>query len=46
MVLKTSDIPAVADANNPPGAILAIEGGDPLEGNPDRVNEFYRYGSG
>ncbi len=44
LVLKASDIPAVTGATNPPGAILAIEGGDPLEGNPDRVNEFYGYG--
>ena len=44
LVLKASDIPTAADANSPPGAILSIEGGDPLEGNPDRVNEFYRYG--
>ncbi|MFH1081135.1 MAG: membrane dipeptidase, partial [Pseudomonadota bacterium] len=30
--------------DSPPGAILSIEGGDPLEGKPERVNEFYRYG--
>jgi membrane dipeptidase len=44
LVLEASDIPSAVSANSPPGAILAIEGGDPLEGNPDRVNEFYRYG--
>jgi len=44
LILKASDIPTAIDAENRPGAILAIEGGDPLEGNPDRVNEFYRYG--
>jgi len=44
LVLKASDVPSAVSANSPPGAILAIEGGDPLEGNPDRVNEFYRYG--
>jgi membrane dipeptidase len=27
-----------------PGCILAIEGGDALEGTPERVNEFYAYG--
>ncbi len=43
-VLKTSDIPAVVNREIAPGAILAIEGGDPLEGKPDRVNEFYREG--
>ncbi|MBP1715024.1 MAG: hypothetical protein H6Q42_3227 [Deltaproteobacteria bacterium] len=44
LVLKASDIPPVINPETPPGAILAIEGGDPLEGNPDRVNEFYRMG--
>ena len=44
LVLKSSDIPEGSDLNRPPGAILAIEGGDPLEGRPDRVEEFYRLG--
>ena len=44
LVLKTSDIPAMVNQEIPPGAILAIEGGDPLEGKPDRVNEFYGMG--
>lgn len=44
LILKTSDVPTEISTNSPPGAILAIEGGDPLKGNPDRVNEFYRYG--
>lgn len=44
LVLKASDVPALLDANTPPGAILAIEGGDALKGNPDVVNEFYSLG--
>jgi len=44
LVLKTSDIPQSQAPGGIPGCILAIEGGDPLEGNPDRVNEFYAYG--
>lgn len=44
LVLKTSDIPQAAAPGGIPGCILAIEGGDALEGNPDRVNEFYAYG--
>jgi membrane dipeptidase len=43
-VLKAADVPHVVEPDFPPGAILAIEGGDPLEGNPDRANEFYRFG--
>jgi microsomal dipeptidase-like Zn-dependent dipeptidase len=44
LVLKASDVPNSIGPDSPPGAILAIEGGDPLEGNPDRVNDFYRFG--
>jgi membrane dipeptidase len=44
LVLRASDIPAVLDAESPPGAILAVEGGDALRGDPDNVNEFYRLG--
>jgi membrane dipeptidase len=44
LVLKASDVPNVINPNSPPGAILAIEGGDALEGNPDRVAEFYKLG--
>ena len=44
IVLKASDVPAGVNPENPPGAILAIEGGDPLEGKPERVNEFYEMG--
>ncbi len=44
LILKASDIPDAVDEKTPPGAILAIEGGDALEGKPDRVDEFYRLG--
>jgi microsomal dipeptidase-like Zn-dependent dipeptidase len=44
LVLKASDVPAALDGDSPPGAILAIEGGDALKGNPDTVNEFYGLG--
>jgi membrane dipeptidase len=44
LILKTSDIPESPFPGGVPGAILSIEGGDSLAGNPDRVNEFYKYG--
>lgn len=44
LILKSSDLPDVAGAGNPPGALLAIEGGDALEGKPGRVDEFHRTG--
>ncbi len=44
LVIKASDIPERSGPNHPPGAILSIEGGDPLEGKVDRVNEFYKLG--
>ena len=43
-MLKVSDIPDAVDEKSPPGAILSIEGGDPLEDKPDRVDEFYHLG--
>ena len=43
-VLKTSDIPYTLEFGHLPGAILSIEGGDPLEGDPGRVDEFYGLG--
>ncbi|MGE5254485.1 MAG: membrane dipeptidase [Planctomycetaceae bacterium] len=43
-VLKAADVPAAVNPGDPPGAILAIEGGDPLDGKPERVDEFYRMG--
>jgi microsomal dipeptidase-like Zn-dependent dipeptidase len=44
LVRNVLDIPQTPAQGGVPGCILAIEGGDALEGNPDRVNEFYRYG--
>jgi membrane dipeptidase len=44
LVLKSSDIPQAPKPGDVPGCILAIEGGDALEGNPDRVSEFYACG--
>jgi microsomal dipeptidase-like Zn-dependent dipeptidase len=44
LVLRTSDVPKTLNGNTPPGAILSIEGGDALKGNPDAVNEFYGLG--
>jgi len=44
LVLKASDVPKAIGPDSSPGAILSIEGGDPLDGKPERVNEFYRYG--
>jgi len=43
-VLRSADVPAVVNPGDPPGAILAIEGGDPLDGKSERVDEFYRMG--
>jgi microsomal dipeptidase-like Zn-dependent dipeptidase len=44
LIRKSSDLPEVAGPGNPPGALLAIEGGDALEGKPDRVDAFHRMG--
>jgi len=44
LILKTSDIPQTPAPGGVPGCILAIEGGDALEGNADRVDEFHRRG--
>jgi membrane dipeptidase len=44
LIRKTSDIPAHLNQEDPPGAILAIEGGDPLAGDPANLLEFYQAG--
>lgn len=44
LVRNVSDIPQDPVPGGVPGCILAIEGGDALEGNPDRLDEFYRHG--
>lgn len=43
-VLFAEDIPNSLGHTDPPGAIFAIEGGDPLEGKPERVDAFYYFG--
>jgi hypothetical protein len=40
LVLKASDVPATVTEDRPPGAILAIEGGDAVKGNPDTVRIY------
>lgn len=44
IIRKASDIPNSIGPGDPPGAILSVEGGDPLGGNPDRVDELYQIG--
>jgi len=44
LVLKAADVPSAPGPERTPGAILAIEGGDPLDGKPERVDDFYRMG--
>ncbi len=44
LVRQASDIPASTGPGYEPGAILSIEGGNALSGNPDRVNDFHDYG--
>lgn len=44
LVKKASDILERSGPDQAPGMILSIEGGDPLEGKPERVNEFYSMG--
>jgi membrane dipeptidase len=44
LVRNVSDIPQAPKPGDVPGCILAIEGGDALAGDPDRVSEFYAHG--
>lgn len=44
LIRKASELPIVPEKEYTPGAIFAIEGGDPLEGRTDRVDEFYQLG--
>ncbi len=44
LVLRASDVPNVLDLNTPPGAILSIEGADPLKGDSGKLDELYRLG--
>ena len=44
LILKSFDLPDVVGTGNPPGALLAIEGGNALGGKTERVDEFYQMG--
>ena len=44
LILKSADLPDVVGPGNPPGAILAIEGGNALGGKPERIDEFHKIG--
>ena len=44
LVLKSADVPTYLKPGDLPGAILGIEGGDDLNGNLNKVDEFYRAG--
>ncbi len=43
-IRKAKDIPSLIGLNDAPGAIMAIEGGDALEGKLDNLDKFYNYG--
>ncbi len=44
LITKAYEIPLASRNRYIPGAILAIEGGDPMEGKVERVDEFYQLG--
>lgn len=44
LILKTSHIPSLIGPHDAPGAIMAIEGGDALEGKIKNLDNFYQYG--
>lgn len=44
LITKASALSILPKNNYLPGAIMAIEGGNPLEGKVDRVAEFYQLG--
>lgn len=44
LIRKASDIPSSIGPNDAPGAIMAIEGGDALEGKTDNIDRFYEHG--
>lgn len=45
LVLRSSDLPDSVASASPPCAVLAIEGGDPLQGDPVRLDDFYNVGA-
>ncbi len=44
LIRKPSDIPSSIEPNDAPGAVMAIEGGDALEGKIKNLDRFYQYG--
>ena len=44
VIRKASDVPGSVGPGYAPGAIMAIEGGDALEGKIENLNQFYEYG--
>lgn len=44
LILTASDLRSLKVADDTPGAIMAIEGGDALEGKIDNLDMFYDYG--
>jgi membrane dipeptidase len=44
IIRRASDVPLSIGPDNSPGAIMAIEGGDSLEGKIYNLDEFYKYG--
>ena len=44
IVRKSSDIPDPSDSGNKIGALLSLEGADPLENEPDKIDNLYQYG--
>jgi membrane dipeptidase len=43
LIRKAPDVPSLIGSNEP-GAIMAIEGGDAVEGKIDNLDKFYHYG--
>lgn len=44
IVRKSSDIPKPSDPGNKIGALLALEGAEPLEDGPGKIDDLYQYG--
>lgn len=44
IVRKSSDIPKPSDPGNKIGALLALEGAEPLEGESRKLDDLYQYG--
>ena len=44
IVRKSSDIPKPSDSGNKIGALLALEGAEPLEGESGKIDDLYQYG--